>query len=79
MFFYKNLPVFLAGPNTWADNFPAANGPRQSPVDIQPAQAEYDAGLAACPLAINYTAEDNLELENPGLSFKANISKDCGM
>jgi len=65
------------GPNTWADNFPAANGPRQSPVDIQPAQAEYDAGLAACPLAINYTAEDNLELENPGLSFKANISKDC--
>jgi len=65
------------GPDTWAENFPAAAGIRQSPVDIVPDCATYDEGLAANPLTIDYTAEENLELENPGLSFKANISKDC--
>lgn len=67
------------GPATWAENFPAAKGPRQSPVDIQPSSAEFDQSLPACPLAITYCPEDSLELENPGLSFKANISKDCGL
>lgn len=65
------------GPATWASQFPAAAGARQSPVDICPSKAAYDEGLAKLPLTINYTAEDDLELENPGLSFKANISKEC--
>ncbi|XP_012941697.1 carbonic anhydrase 1 [Aplysia californica] len=64
------------GPATWAKNFPAAGGPRQSPVDIVPASAVFDQGLANKPLTINYSAEDDLQLENPGLSFKANISRD---
>jgi len=65
------------GPSTWANNFPDAGGLRQSPIDIIPEFAVYDENLADTPLSITYTPEDNLQLENPGLSFKANISKDC--
>lgn len=64
------------GPTTWASNFPDARGPRQSPVDITPTAAAHDPALAGRPLAMSYQTEDSLELENPGLSFKANMAKE---
>ncbi|KAK3754118.1 hypothetical protein RRG08_024193 [Elysia crispata] len=64
------------GPLTWAANFPDANGPRQSPVDIVPSEATFEKSLAGSPLTIKYNREPDLELENPGLSFKANIKAD---
>ncbi|GFN93058.1 carbonic anhydrase [Plakobranchus ocellatus] len=64
------------GPSTWAENFPDANGPRQSPVDIVPGDAQFERSLANNPITINYNEEPDLEVENPGLSFKVNIKAD---
>ncbi|RUS84162.1 hypothetical protein EGW08_008090, partial [Elysia chlorotica] len=75
-FLYKNNSCVPPGPKTWAASFPDANGPRQSPVDIKPSEATYEKSLAATPLTIKYSPEPDLELENPGLSFKANIKAD---
>ncbi|KAK6174143.1 hypothetical protein SNE40_017474 [Patella caerulea] len=63
------------GPCTWAKSFPVAAGARQSPIDIIPTAAEYDAALASTPFSIQYESENAMELCNPGLSVKANITK----
>uniref|UniRef100_A0A8C5NG07 Carbonic anhydrase n=1 Tax=Gouania willdenowi TaxID=441366 RepID=A0A8C5NG07_GOUWI len=62
------------GPDRWADNFPIANGPRQSPIDIVPGQASYDAGLK--PLNLQYDPSTCLEILNNGHSFQVTFIDD---
>jgi carbonic anhydrase len=42
------------GPATWAKAFPIANGKKQSPIDITPGTATFDAKLAGGPLVTSY-------------------------
>lgn len=62
------------GPDTWADNFPVANGPRQSPIDIVPGEASYDAGLK--PLNLKYDPSTSLDILNNGHSFQVTFADD---
>uniref|UniRef100_A0A0B7B2C3 Carbonic anhydrase n=1 Tax=Arion vulgaris TaxID=1028688 RepID=A0A0B7B2C3_9EUPU len=63
------------GPETWAKNFAAARGPRQSPVNIETNWVTFDNNLTTIPLSISYKTEPSLHLENPGLSFKSSITE----
>lgn len=67
------LYTFL-GPEKWADNFPIANGPRQSPIDILPGAAAYDAGLK--PLKLKYDPSTCQEILNNGHSFQVTFVDD---
>lgn len=62
------------GPDKWADNFPIANGPRQSPIDIVPGQAKYDSGLK--PLNIKYDPSTCMDILNNGHSFQVTFTDD---
>ncbi|XP_055890705.1 carbonic anhydrase-like isoform X2 [Biomphalaria glabrata] len=64
------------GPQTWGHHYPEANGPRQSPIDIDPSSAKFDVILANNPLVINYQTEHNLNVENNGHSYKADIKEE---
>ncbi|KAM8881501.1 carbonic anhydrase 1-like [Synchiropus picturatus] len=63
------------GPDKWADNFPVANGPRQSPIDIVPGEATYDAELK--PLTIKYDPSNTLDILNNGHSFQVTFVDDA--
>ncbi|KAM9332495.1 carbonic anhydrase 1-like [Pholidichthys leucotaenia] len=62
------------GPEKWAENFPVANGPRQSPIDIVPGDANYDAGLK--PLSVKYDPSTCLDILNNGHSFQVTFVDD---
>ncbi|XP_049895524.1 carbonic anhydrase 1-like [Epinephelus moara] len=62
------------GPDKWCDNFPIANGPRQSPIDIVPGAASYDAGLK--PLKLKYDPSTCLDILNNGHSFQVSFVDD---
>ncbi|MEQ2273203.1 carbonic anhydrase [Xenotaenia resolanae] len=62
------------GPDKWADSFPIANGPRQSPIDIVPGEASYDAELK--PLVLKYDPSTCLEILNNGHSFQVTFVDD---
>eukprot|EP00066_Takifugu_rubripes_P029077 XP_011618343.1 PREDICTED: carbonic anhydrase 1-like [Takifugu rubripes] len=62
------------GPDKWADGFPVANGPRQSPIDIVPGAASYDAGLK--PLRLKYDPSTSLDILNNGHSFQVTFADD---
>ncbi|BFZ19868.1 hypothetical protein BsWGS_22907 [Bradybaena similaris] len=62
------------GPDTWSTTFAAARGNKQSPVDINTKWVRSDKELAKRPLKISYQNEPSLNIENPGLSFKAHIT-----
>ncbi|KAG7231214.1 hypothetical protein INR49_012045 [Caranx melampygus] len=62
------------GPDKWADNFPIANGPRQSPIDIVPGEASYDGGLK--PLNLKYDPSTCLDILNNGHSFQVTFVDD---
>nr|ACU30149.1 carbonic anhydrase [Opsanus beta] len=62
------------GPCKWAENFPLANGPRQSPVDIVPGDARCDASLK--PLRLQYDPKTSLEILNNGHSFQVAFADD---
>lgn len=64
----------ILGPEKWADNFPVANGPRQSPIDIVPGEASYDAGLK--PLNLKYDPSTCLDILNNGHSFQVTFVDD---
>lgn len=68
------LKHVILGPDKWADNFPIANGPRQSPIDIAPAKASYDAGLK--PLNLKYDPSTCLDILNNGHSFQVTFVDD---
>lgn len=62
------------GPAKWADDFPVADGPRQSPIDIVPGGAAYDAGLK--PLRLKYDPSTSLDILNNGHSFQVTFADD---
>lgn len=64
----------IAGPDKWCHNYPIANGPRQSPIDIVPRQASYDPKLK--PLKIKYDPSTCLEILNNGHSFQVTYIDD---
>ncbi|KAK1174086.1 carbonic anhydrase-like [Acipenser oxyrinchus oxyrinchus] len=59
------------GPDKWGDHFPIANGPRQSPIDVVPSQAQYDASLK--PLSIQYDPATAKGILNNGHSFQVDF------
>ncbi|KAJ8401500.1 hypothetical protein AAFF_G00384190 [Aldrovandia affinis] len=62
------------GPDHWFKNFPIADGPRQSPIDIVPAQAKYDAALK--PLNLKYDPRTSNGILNNGHSFQVDFVDD---
>ncbi|XP_008306375.1 carbonic anhydrase 1-like [Cynoglossus semilaevis] len=62
------------GPAKWVENFPIADGPRQSPIDIVPGEASYDAGLK--PLSLKYDPSTCLDILNNGHSFQVTFVDD---
>ncbi|KAL2085669.1 hypothetical protein ACEWY4_018989 [Coilia grayii] len=68
------FPFPIAGPEKWCDNFPIANGPRQSPIDIVPGEAAFDAALQ--PLTLKYDPSTSLEILNNGHSVQVTFADD---
>ncbi|KAK7118626.1 hypothetical protein R3I94_022199 [Phoxinus phoxinus] len=62
------------GPQKWCETFPIANGPRQSPIDIQTTGASYDATLK--PLKLTYDPATSLDILNNGHSFQVTFADD---
>ncbi|XP_060949739.1 carbonic anhydrase 1-like [Limanda limanda] len=62
------------GPDKWADNFPVANGQRQSPIDILPGEATFDGELK--PLSLKYDPSNCQEILNNGHSFQVTFVDD---
>ncbi|CAJ1049823.1 carbonic anhydrase 7 isoform X1 [Xyrichtys novacula] len=54
------------GPSIWHQNFPVAEGDRQSPIDIMPQQASHDPNLG--PIVLNYDHCTSLNICNNGHS-----------
>lgn len=70
-----NIPSFvIAGPDTWHEKFPIANGPRQSPIDIVTGEARYDPELR--PLTLRYDPSVSLDIINNGHSVQVTFSDD---
>ncbi|KAG7488249.1 hypothetical protein MATL_G00033570 [Megalops atlanticus] len=62
------------GPDKWVENFPIADGPRQSPIDIVPSAAEYDSTLL--PLSLKYDPATSKGILNSGHSFQVDFADD---
>lgn len=62
------------GPDKWCENFPIANGPRQSPIDIIPKGASYDSSLQ--PLILKYDPSTSMDILNNGHSFQVTFADD---
>ncbi|XDV47794.1 hypothetical protein PO909_017350, partial [Leuciscus waleckii] len=62
------------GPQKWCKDFPIANGPRQSPIDIQTKGASYDDKLK--PLNLKYDPSTSLDILNNGHSFQVTFADD---
>ncbi|CAL8370551.1 unnamed protein product [Boreogadus saida] len=62
------------GPETWEKGFSVANGPRQSPINIIPNQAQYDRSLK--PLKLKYDPSDSSGILNNGHSFQVDYVDD---
>ncbi|XP_058506406.1 carbonic anhydrase [Solea solea] len=62
------------GPHKWAEDFPVANGARQSPIDIVPKEAQYDSSLRA--LKLRYDPSNANSILNNGHSFQVDFVDD---
>ncbi|TKS87444.1 Carbonic anhydrase 1 [Collichthys lucidus] len=62
------------GPEKWVANFPIADGPRQSPIDIVPGEASFDGDLK--PLNLKYDPSTCLDILNNGHSFQVTFADD---
>nr|XP_055058039.1 carbonic anhydrase [Misgurnus anguillicaudatus] len=62
------------GPETWEESFPIANGPRQSPIDIVPTQAQHDPSLKRIRLKYDPAAAQSIL--NNGHSFQVDFADD---
>ncbi|NP_571185.1 carbonic anhydrase [Danio rerio] len=62
------------GPESWAESFPIANGPRQSPIDIVPTQAQHDPSLKH--LKLKYDPATTKSILNNGHSFQVDFVDD---
>lgn len=61
------------GPNTWSENFPAAKGDKQTPINIVTAETKLESGLASKPISISYNSENSRILKNTGHSCQVVI------
>lgn len=61
------------GPATWNNIAPAANGRRQSPIDIKTKEALYDVKLAQRPLKMQYVPSNSKTLFNNGHTAQVSI------
>lgn len=59
------LNIFL-GPLEWYKDYPIADGNRQSPIDIVPAEAVFDARLS--PISLSYNNCTSVNISNNGHS-----------
>uniref|UniRef100_A0AAV2JQP1 Carbonic anhydrase n=1 Tax=Knipowitschia caucasica TaxID=637954 RepID=A0AAV2JQP1_KNICA len=62
------------GPDSWQQNFPVANGPRQSPIDLSLKVSVFDPSLK--PLKLQYEPRDSASITNNGHSFQVDFSDD---
>lgn len=72
--FNCNVPTVILGPDKWCEGFPIANGPRQSPIDIVPGEAAFDAALKA--LTLKYDPSTSIDILNNGHSFQVTYTDD---
>ncbi|XP_049604677.1 carbonic anhydrase 1-like isoform X2 [Syngnathus scovelli] len=63
------------GPEKWSASFPIADGPRQSPIDINPGLASYDGALK--PLSLNYDPGTCSDILNNGHTFQVTFRDDA--
>ncbi|KAH3803402.1 carbonic anhydrase-like [Dreissena polymorpha] len=64
------------GPYTWYKHFPIArSGIRQSPINIDSFEAEYDDALTDIHLEVSYQAEDDVTLKNNGHNLQCQITQ----
>lgn len=68
------LMSIFSGPDKWGDDFPVANGPRQSPIDIVPKEVQYDSTLKA--LKLKYDPSNAKGILNNGHSFQVDFVDD---
>ena len=66
--------VFV-GPEKWGEDFPVANGPRQSPINIVPKEAQYDSTLKS--LKLKYDPSNAKGILNNGHSFQVDYEDDA--
>lgn len=81
---YQNKPSELSerlisdglstGPDKWAKDFPVANGPRQSPINIVPQETQYAPSLR--PLKLRYDPSNSKGILNNGHSFQVDFVDD---
>nr|ANJ59781.1 alpha carbonic anhydrase 5 [Exaiptasia diaphana] len=64
------------GPSDWHNHYPAASGKRQSPIDINTADAKYDSSLK--PLSMKYSPDDDFQVVNNGRSVTISKKKMTG-
>lgn len=62
------------GPETWVGGYPIADGPRQSPINIVPGEAQYDRSLKA--LKLKYDPSNAAGILNNGHSFQVDYLDD---
>lgn len=62
------------GPDKWAEDFPVANGPRQSPINIVPQEIQYAPSLR--PLKLRYDPSNSKGILNNGHSFQVDFVDD---
>ncbi|CAJ1087240.1 carbonic anhydrase-related protein [Xyrichtys novacula] len=62
------------GPDKWEIEYPIANGPRQSPIDIIPREAQFDSSLKA--LKLRYDPSNSTGILNNGHSFQVDFTDD---
>ncbi|KAI4904094.1 hypothetical protein NFI96_018767 [Prochilodus magdalenae] len=62
------------GPSKWAERFPVANGPRQSPIDIIPSQVQFDPSLK--PIELKYDPSTCMGILNNGNYFQVDFADD---
>ena len=65
--------TFVSGPENWPQNFPLANGVRQSPVNITTSTTTTSTDLSANPLRWTYVPENSKCLINPGYCWRVDI------
>lgn len=74
LFLATSLCSFIKGPEKWEEDFPIANGPRQSPIDIVPNQAQHDPSLKL--LKLKYDPATAKGILNNGHSFQVDFDDD---
>ena len=68
----------LHGPDRWISTYPAAAGKKQSPIDIQTPDVQYDPSLPQTPLQLLYKKDSDYTITNNGHSVQVSHSSGTG-